>query len=298
MHRLLNSCLKSGATPIRTPIRVALNIASPSLRSLPKQPLSSYLTSTSSSYTNSLTNSFSQDFASILHIRNFTTTSKGTSKGSDSDDAASPPPPTASPDSSSADSPADWRDLSLSNYEVTQSKHWDGGQKRVRRKKKSSESDKVLRPDVTGIQPSVLPPSEMQALLEEAYANIPERGGRQRKNHFRRQAVKYHIVRKNYKIAARQRAVANSRKMEKRSRIAKECREMRALCHEIYPEYNKGKIGNPTSDKKEYGWMRGRVKDQQIMRRRAEEEGVDPLERYERVQEEKRERREMGKNSA
>ena len=188
---------------------------------MPKQPLSSYLTSTSLSYKNSLTNSLSQVFASNLHIRNFTTTSKGTSKGSNSDDAASPPAaasPDSSPDSSSADSPADWRDLSLSNYEVTQSKHWDGGQKRVRRKKKSSESDKVLRPDVTGIQPSVLPPSEMQALLEEAYANIPERGGRQRKNHFRRQAVKYHIVRKNYKIAARQRAAANSRKMEKRSR--------------------------------------------------------------------------------
>jgi len=199
---------------------------------------------------------------------------------------------------SSDEASADWRDLQLSDFDVTKAKNFDGGAKRIRKKKKGAESDIVLRPDVTGVQPSILPEADMKSLLEEAYGNIPERGGRQRKNHFRRQNVKYHIIRANYKIAAKQRAQSNSRKMEKRSRIAKECREMRALCHELYPEYNEGKIGNPNDNKKDYGWMRGRMKDQKIMRRRAEEEGVDVLERYERVQEEKRERREMGKSRA
>ena len=112
----------------------------------------------------------------------------------------------------------------------------------------------------------------------------------------RRGIQRQKIYRKAYKIQARQRHESNLRKMAKRSRVARECREMRALAWELEPEWNAriGLFGNPNVKRKEYPWMRGRPKDSMIMRRRADEEGVDAMERYERLHKERSQRREEG----
>ena len=168
----------------------------------------------------------------------------------------------------------DWRNVKLSDYEILPEKHWDGGTKRRRRKKASALDSDSKRPDVTGLQPMTLPKAEADALLAEAFANLPERAGPQRHNKRRRGLQRQRIYRRAYRVQAEQRAAKNLLKMEKRSRVARECREMRALAHELYPEYNAqtGLFGNPSEGRKEYKWMRGRVKDAKIMKRRAEEE--------------------------
>jgi hypothetical protein len=187
----------------------------------------------------------------------------------------------------------DWRNVTLSDYEILPEKHWDGGVKRRRRKKSNPLNADLKRPDATGLQPMTLPKEEEEALLAEAFDNLPSRAGRQGHNARRRGLQRQRVYNRAYRVAAEQRAAANVRKMERRSRVARECREMRAAAHEAYPEYNRevGLFGNPNEGRKEYKWMRGRVKDAKIMKRRAAEEGVDPFERYERVHREKRERR-------
>ena len=189
----------------------------------------------------------------------------------------------------------DWRNLTLSDYEVETKKHYDGGVKRKRRKKGRKE-EITKRPDITGLQPLSLPKEETEALLAAAFANLPVRHGPQNKNKKRRGIQRQKIYRKAYKIQARQRHESNLRKMAKRSRVARECREMRALAWELEPEWNAriGLFGNPNVKRKEYPWMRGRPKDSMIMRRRADEEGIDAMERYERLHKERSQRREEG----
>lgn len=81
--------------------------------------------------------------------------------------------------------------------------------------------------------------------MAEAYANIPEKTGRRGKRRARRMKRKGFLVRKSHRFKKIWKIQAHERRMEKRSRIARECREMRAQAHELYPEWNKGKMADP-----------------------------------------------------
>ena len=152
--------------------------------------------------------------------------------------------------------------------------------KRVRKSKRKMAEEVALNSvDISGLQPMLAgSPEEIAALLKEAYDNIPERTGRRGKRRARRMRRKAFLVQKSHRHKKLWRIGAHEKRMEKRARIARECREvsrwgcwmvhqpqtiiniscthlstpphstpfrptqMRALSHELYPEHNKGKV--------------------------------------------------------
>ena len=132
--------------------------------------------------------------------------------------------------------------------------------KRVRKSKRKQLEEAALNSvDISGLQPMLAgTPEETEALLQEAYDNIPVGTGRRGKRRARRMRRKAFLVQKSHRHKKLWRVAAHERRMEKRSRVARECREMRALAHELYPEYNKGKLADPR---------------ERIRREREEEEG-------------------------
>ena len=151
---------------------------------------------------------------------------------------------------------ADWRTVMMSDSEYSEAKkeqrmgkegEFGNLQTKKRRTKRSRlEAAQLSAVDVTGLQPMLAgTPEETAALLQEAYDRLPKKTGPRRSLHKRRMKLRQWTVRKSHRHAKLQRIAAHERRMAKRSRIARECREMRAECHRQYPEYNKGRMNDP-----------------------------------------------------
>eukprot|EP00559_Dactyliosolen_fragilissimus_P000981 CAMPEP_0184858158 /NCGR_PEP_ID=MMETSP0580-20130426/3276_1 /TAXON_ID=1118495 /ORGANISM="Dactyliosolen fragilissimus" /LENGTH=180 /DNA_ID=CAMNT_0027354141 /DNA_START=265 /DNA_END=807 /DNA_ORIENTATION=- len=74
---------------------------------------------------------------------------------------------------------------------------------------------------------------ETDRLLAEAYAGIPARAGPRRNRSLKRQKWRWWRVRKDHAIKKQERIRAHEKRMEKRSRITKEVKEVKTGAHEI-----------------------------------------------------------------
>mmetsp|Transcript_9894 Transcript_9894/g.20122 ORF Transcript_9894/g.20122 Transcript_9894/m.20122 type:complete len:265 (-) Transcript_9894:92-886(-) len=162
----------------------------------------------------------------------------------------STPPPTSTPDDDSTTSIlADWRNISLgpSTTSTLASQNSTTSSRGGRKSKRKLLTEVALNSvDISGLQPmSAGTPEEISAMLEEAYSNIPLKTGRRGKRRARRYRRRAFLVQKFHRQKKIWRVNAHNKRMEKRSRIARECREMRAMSHELYPEWNKGKMNDP-----------------------------------------------------
>ena len=68
---------------------------------------------------------------------------------------------------------------------------------------------------------------ETQRLLDEAHANIPKRAGKRGTKNLKRQANRWKVIYADRARRKEDNIKAHDRRMEKRSRIAKEAREVR-----------------------------------------------------------------------
>jgi|UPI000581A661 hypothetical protein len=117
---------------------------------------------------------------------------------------------------------------------VKSTKKTRGGQAARRRSKMSSFEAKLQeRKRFTDVGGGRLPPmryseEETERLLTEAYANLPERAGKRGTRNLKRQANRWHLVRKIRKKYKHNLANFQIRKMEKRSDTIKQVKKVLA----------------------------------------------------------------------
>ena len=148
-----------------------------------------------------------------------------------------------------------YRDIALSENEITRIDH-DGSTKRIRRKKR--EADAPINKNVADMSVSRFSDEETARLLEEAYAAKPERLGPQNYNQKRRMKQKWRIVHAAHAVTKSQKLAAHYRTMEKRSRIAKENKAMQARCLELYPDHpNNARLLAKSNGSSKEQWGKG-----------------------------------------
>jgi hypothetical protein len=111
------------------------------------------------------------------------------------------------------------------------------GGKAARKRRDKEELEKVMQEkqrklDIVGggqYPPLRYSPEETDRLLKEAYDNLPKRTGKRGTRNLKRQANRWHAVRKARKIAKKNYGIRkHERRMAERSRISREVRETKA----------------------------------------------------------------------